>query len=51
LFQFTYKASGGYPTGVATRDRKTGTLYGTAIYCSIEGCDLYRGTVWQIANP
>jgi uncharacterized repeat protein (TIGR03803 family) len=51
LFQFTYKVSGGYPTGVVTRDSKTGTLYGTAINGGIEGCDLYCGTVWQIANP
>jgi hypothetical protein len=43
--------SGGYPSGVVTRDRKTGTLYDTAIYGGIEGCDPYCGTVWQIAEP
>jgi len=51
LFQFTYKVSGGYPTGVVTRDSKTGTLYGTAINGGIEGCDLYCGTIWSITNP
>ena len=51
LFQFTYKVSGGNPTGVVTRDSKTGTLYGTAINGGIEGCDLYCGTIWSITNP
>jgi uncharacterized repeat protein (TIGR03803 family) len=51
LFQFTYKVSGGYPTGIVTRDSKTGTLYGTAINGGIEGCDLYCGTIWSITNP
>jgi uncharacterized repeat protein (TIGR03803 family) len=51
LFEFTYKVSGGYPTGNVTRDTKTGTLYGTAINGGIEGCDLYCGTIWSITNP
>jgi uncharacterized repeat protein (TIGR03803 family) len=51
LFQFTYKTSGGYPTGAVLRDTKTGDLYGTAINGGIEGCDLYCGTLWQITNP
>jgi len=51
LYQFTYKVVGGYPTGVVTRDSKTGTLYGTAINGGIEGCDLYCGTIWSITNP
>jgi uncharacterized repeat protein (TIGR03803 family) len=51
LFQFTYTVSGGYPTGTVTRDSKTGNLYGTAINGGVVGCDLFCGTVWQIANP
>src|ERR1017187_1884993 len=51
LFEFTYAVSGGYPTGAVTRDTKTGTLYGTAINGGVTGCDLFCGTVWQIANP
>jgi uncharacterized repeat protein (TIGR03803 family) len=51
LFEFTYKVSGGYPTGAVLRDTKTGNLYGTAINGGIEGCDLYCGTLWQITNP
>ncbi len=51
IFQFPYGVVGGYPTGNVTRDSKTGTLYGTAQNGGIEGCDLYCGTVWQIANP
>jgi|CZKD01.1.fsa_nt_gi uncharacterized repeat protein (TIGR03803 family) len=50
-FEFTYKVSGGYPTGAVTLDTKTGDLYGTAINGGIEGCDLYCGTVWQIVSP
>jgi uncharacterized repeat protein (TIGR03803 family) len=51
LFQFTYRVNGGYPTGAVTFDSKTGTIYGTAINGGIEGCDLFCGVVWQIANP
>ena len=50
-FEFTYKVSGGYPTGAVTLDSKTGDLYGTAINGGIEGCDLYCGTIWQIVSP
>ena len=50
-FQFTYKVSGGYPSDVVTREPKTGTRYGTAIYGGIEGCDPYCGTVWQTEEP
>lgn len=51
LFEFTYSVSGGYPTGPVLRDSKTGTLYGTAINGGVTGCDLFCGTIWQIANP
>ena len=51
LFQFTYSVSGGYPTGAVLRDSKTGTLYGTAINGGVTGCDLFCGTIWQVANP
>jgi len=51
LFQFTYRVNGGYPNGTVTLDSKTGALYGTAINGGIEGCDLFCGVVWQIANP
>jgi uncharacterized repeat protein (TIGR03803 family) len=51
LFQFTYAVVGGYPTGTITRDPNTGTLYGTAINGGVTGCDLFCGTIWQIANP
>ena len=51
LFQFTYATVGGYPTGTITRDPVTGTLYGTAINGGVTGCDLFCGTLWQIANP
>jgi uncharacterized repeat protein (TIGR03803 family) len=51
LFQFTYRVNGGYPTGPVTLDTKTGIIYGTALNGGIEGCDLYCGTIWQIANP
>ncbi len=51
LFEFTYAVSGGYPTGTVLRDSKTGTLYGTAINGGVTGCDLFCGTIWQVANP
>ena len=51
LYQFPYKVNGGYPSGVVTRDSKTGTLYGVATNGGIEGCDLYCGTIWSITNP
>lgn len=51
LFQFTYRVNGGYPTGPITLDTKTGNIYGTAQNGGIEGCDLFCGTVWTIANP
>ncbi|PYX50757.1 MAG: hypothetical protein DMG79_05005 [Acidobacteria bacterium] len=51
LFQFTYTVSGGFPTGAVLRDSKTGNLYGTAINGGVTGCDLFCGTIWQIANP
>jgi uncharacterized repeat protein (TIGR03803 family) len=51
LFQFTYRVNGGYPTGPITLDSKTGIIYGTALNGGIEGCDLFCGTIWQIANP
>ena len=51
LFQFTYRVNGGYPTGAATYDSKTGTLYGTAINGGVTGCDLFCGVIWQVANP
>lgn len=51
LFQFTYRVNGGYPTGPITLDSKTGIIYGTAQNGGIEGCDLFCGTIWQIANP
>lgn len=51
LFQFTYRVNGGYPTGAPTYDSKAGVLYGTAINGGIEGCDLFCGTIWSIANP
>jgi len=51
LYQFSYKVSGGFPTGAVTRDSKTGNLYGTAFNGGIEGCDLYCGVIWQITNP
>ncbi len=51
LFQFTYNVSGGYPTGTILRDPKTGNLYGTAINGGVTGCDLFCGTLWQVANP
>jgi uncharacterized repeat protein (TIGR03803 family) len=51
LFQFTYRVNGGYPTGPITLDSKTGNIYGTAQNGGIEGCDLFCGTIWTIANP
>jgi uncharacterized repeat protein (TIGR03803 family) len=51
LFTFPYGVGGGYPTGIVTRDPTTGNLYGTAQNGGIEGCDLYCGTIWEIANP
>lgn len=51
VFQFTYATVGGYPQGTITRDPNTGTLYGTAMNGGVTGCDLFCGTIWQIANP
>jgi uncharacterized repeat protein (TIGR03803 family) len=51
LYSFAYGVVGGYPTGIVTRDPTTGNLFGTAQNGGIEGCDLYCGTVWEIANP
>lgn len=51
IYDLLYHLMGGYPTGNVTRDPKTGTLYGTSQNGGIEGCDLYCGTAWQIANP
>jgi uncharacterized repeat protein (TIGR03803 family) len=51
LYQFPYAVNGGYPTGTVLRDAKTGTLYGTAINGGVTSCDLFCGTIWQVANP
>jgi uncharacterized repeat protein (TIGR03803 family) len=51
IYDLLYHLMGGFPTGNVTRDPKTGTLYGTSQNGGIEGCDLYCGTAWQIANP
>jgi uncharacterized repeat protein (TIGR03803 family) len=51
LYSFPYDINGGYPTGIVTRDPTSGNLFGTAQNGGIEGCDLYCGTVWEIANP
>jgi uncharacterized repeat protein (TIGR03803 family) len=51
LYSFAYGVVGGYPTGIVTRDPTTGNLFGTAQNGGIEGCDLYCGTIWEIANP
>ena len=51
LFEFTYRVNGGYPTGTVTLDSNTGILYGTAQNGGVTGCDLFCGTIWQIANP
>jgi uncharacterized repeat protein (TIGR03803 family) len=51
LYDFTYDVVGGYPAGIVTRDPTTGNLFGTAQNGGIEGCDLYCGTIWEIANP
>ncbi len=51
LFEFTYRVNGGYPTGTVTLDSNTGIIYGTAQNGGVTGCDLFCGTIWQIANP